>query len=57
LERNGTIFRLPLAPSLLPAVSFVNGNQLAIAFQSLAAFYANDKNGLWDVYLATVTLP
>jgi len=50
-------FRLPLAPSLLPAVSFVNGNQLAIVFQSLAAFNANDKNGLWDVYLATVTLP
>jgi Tol biopolymer transport system component len=52
-----TQYRLTLAPSLLPAVSFVNGNQLAIAFQSLAAFYANDKNGLWDVYLATVTLP
>ena len=50
-------YRLTLAPNLLPVVSFVNGNQLAIAFQSLSAFDANDKNGLWDVYLATVTLP
>lgn len=57
LERNGTIFRLPLVPSLLPAVSFVNGNQLAIVFQSLVAFDANDTNGLWDIYLADVLLP
>jgi Tol biopolymer transport system component len=57
LERNGTIFRLPLVPSLLPTVSFVNGNQLAIVFQSLAAFDANDTNGLWDIYLANVLLP
>jgi hypothetical protein len=57
LERNGTIFRLPLAPSLLPAVSFVNGNRLVIVFQSLVAFDANDTNGLWDIYLADVLLP
>jgi hypothetical protein len=52
-----TQYRLTLAPSLLPAVSFVNGNQLAIAFQSLVAFDANDTNGLWDIYLADVLLP
>jgi len=57
LERNGTVFRLPLAPSLLPVVSFVNGNRLAIAFQSLVVFDANDTNGLWDIYLADVLLP
>ena len=57
LERNGTVFRLPLAPSLLPAISFVNGNRLAIVFQSLAAFYTGDTNGLWDIYLADVLLP
>ena len=57
LERNGTVFRLPLAPSLLPVVSFVNGNRLAIVFQSLAAFYTGDTNGLWDIYLADVLLP
>jgi hypothetical protein len=57
LERNGTIFRLPLVPSLLPAVSFVNGNRLVIVFQSLVAFDANDTNGLWDIYLADVLLP
>jgi len=50
-------YRLTLAPSLLPAISFVNGNQLAIAFQSLSAFDANDTNGLWDIYLADVLLP
>jgi hypothetical protein len=50
-------FRLPLAPSLLPAVSFVNGNRLVIVFQSLVAFDANDTNGLWDIYLADVLLP
>jgi Tol biopolymer transport system component len=50
-------YRLTLTPNLLPAVSFVNGNQLAIAFQSLAAFDANDTNGLWDIYLANVLLP
>jgi Tol biopolymer transport system component len=52
-----TQYRLTLAPSLLPAVSFVNGNRLAIAFQSLVAFDANDTNGLWDIYLANVLLP
>lgn len=57
LERNGTVFRLPLAPSLLPAISFVNGNRLAIVFQSLVVFDANDTNGLWDIYLADVLLP
>ncbi|MFA0732431.1 MAG: hypothetical protein HZLCBSQH_000570 [Candidatus Fervidibacterota bacterium] len=50
-------YRLTLAPNLLPVVSFVNGNQLTIAFQSLAAFDANDTNGLWDIYLANVLLP
>jgi hypothetical protein len=64
LERNGTIFRLPLAPSLLPAISFVNPDpndprlwRLFVAFQSLVAFDANDTNGLWDIYLADVLLP
>jgi hypothetical protein len=64
LERNGTIFRLPLAPSLLPAISFVNPDpndprlwRLFVAFQSLVAFNANDTNGLWDIYLADVLLP
>jgi hypothetical protein len=64
LERNGTIFRLPLAPSLLPAVSFVNPApndprlwRLFVAFQSLVAFNAKDTNGLWDIYLADVLLP
>jgi hypothetical protein len=52
-----TQYRLTLAPSLLPAVSFVNGNRLAIVFQSLVAFDANDTNGLWDIYLANVLLP
>jgi hypothetical protein len=37
-----TQYRLTLAPSLLPAVSFVNGNQLAIVFQSLMSW---DKDG------------
>jgi len=37
-------FRLPLAPSLLPAISFVNGNQLAIVFQSLMS-WDKDKDG------------
>lgn len=50
-------YRLTLAPSLMPAVSFVNGNQLAIVFQSLANIDSADTNGLWDIYLATVTLP
>ncbi len=65
LERNGTIFRLPLAPSLLPAISFVNPDptdprlwRLFVAFQSLAPFdQQNDTNGLWDIYLADVLLP
>ncbi len=65
LERNGTIFRLPLAPSLLPAISFVNPDpndprlwRLFVAFQSLAPFdQQNDTNGLWDIYLANVLLP
>ncbi|MFZ8829249.1 MAG: TolB family protein [Armatimonadota bacterium] len=35
-------YRLTLAPSLLPAVSFVNGNRLAIVFQSLMGW---DKDG------------
>jgi len=50
-------FRLPTAANLMPAASFVNNGQLFIVFQSLAPFEANDENGLWDVYLATVTLP
>lgn len=50
-------YRLTLAPNLMPAVSFVSGHQLAIAFQSLANLDLDDKNGLWDIYLATVTLP
>jgi Tol biopolymer transport system component len=37
-----TQYRLTLAPSLLPAVSFVNGNRLAIVFQSLMGW---DKDG------------
>jgi hypothetical protein len=37
-----TQYRLTLAPSLLPAVSFVNGNRLAIVFQSLMSW---DKDG------------
>jgi len=37
-----TQYRLTLAPSLLPAVSFVNGNQLTIVFQSLMSW---DKDG------------
>jgi hypothetical protein len=65
LERNGTIFRLPLVPSLLPAISFVNPDpndprlwRLFVAFQSLAPFdQQNDTNGLWDIYLADVLLP
>jgi len=50
-------YRLTLAPNLLPTVSFVNGNRLFVVFQSLAALDGNDDNGLWDIYLATVTLP
>lgn len=37
-----TQYRLTLAPSLLPAVSFVNGNRLVIVFQSLMSW---DKDG------------
>jgi hypothetical protein len=55
---------LPLAPSLLPAISFVNPDpndprlwRLFVAFQSLVAFNAKDTNGLWDIYLADVLLP
>jgi len=41
----------------MPTVSFANGRQLFVVFQSLAAFDPNDNNGLWDIYLATVPLP
>jgi len=59
LTINGTQpqYRLTLAPNLLPTVSFINGNRLFVVFQSLAALDGNDDNGLWDIYLATVTLP
>ncbi|MFN3420792.1 MAG: hypothetical protein ACK40X_03585 [Armatimonadota bacterium] len=58
LEPNGAnTYRLPLAASLMPTVSFVNGGQLFVVFQSLAPFDQNDINGLWDIYLATVPLP
>ncbi len=58
LERNGTnTYRLPLAASLMPTVSFVNGRQLFVVFQSLAPFDRNDNNGLWDIYIAIVPLP
>ena len=50
-------FRLPLAASLMPATSFVNGRQLFVVFQSLAPFDQNDTNGLWDIYIAIVLLP
>ena len=56
LTANNT-FRLPLGASLMPTVSFANGRQLFVVFQSLAAFDPNDNNGLWDIYLATVPLP
>ncbi len=56
LTANNT-FRLPLGASLMPTVSFVNGGQLFIVFQSLVPFDQNDNNGLWDIYLATVPLP
>jgi hypothetical protein len=62
---NGTSFRLPLAPNLMPAISFVNPDpsnpnlwRLFVAFQSLSPFdQQNDTNGLWDIYLADVLLP
>lgn len=57
LEQSQQGYRLTLAPSLIPVVSFVNGRQLHIVFQSLAPFDQADTNALWDVYLATVTLP
>lgn len=57
LEHSQQGYRLTLAPSLIPSVSFVNGRQLHIVFQSLAPFDHADTNALWDVYLATVTLP
>ncbi|MGQ9461577.1 MAG: TolB family protein [Candidatus Fervidibacter sp.] len=57
LKQSQQGYSLTLAPSLMPAISFVNGGQLHIAFQSLAPFVQADKNALWDVYLATVTLP
>ena len=56
LTTNNT-FRLPLGASLMPTVSFVNGRQLFIVFQSLVPFDAQDANGRWDIYIATVPLP
>ncbi len=58
LKPNGNnTYRLPLASSLIPTVSFVAGGRLFILFQSLAPFDTGDDNGLWDVYLADVPLP